>query len=155
MFRLMYISYFGKLIVSFMSYLILPFICICILITSKSQRTYLIYPLFWWVTYFLSTVETTANLQKRRCISCPIIRRFVSFLHSASYYWYIVRKHVLPKISILNSKFLGNLKAQSKIEDNELVLLVILRMRPYKNITWMRIAMNKSRNKDLLGECSN
>lgn len=75
-------SSFGKFIVSFISSRILPFISICIFMTSVLDVVYLFSQLFLWGVYFLNRDEAAAIQQMHRCISCPSPNKLLPCLWS-------------------------------------------------------------------------
>ena len=64
----------------------------------------------------------------------------------------VLQEHCFPECCVIFPKFVWYLNTKSEIQNNDLMFFWILRVRPYKNISRVRIAMDKARNKNLLCE---
>ena len=155
MFLLMQSSSLGKLIVSFIISFTRPFIQSCILITSTQMRIYPIFISFCGCVSVWNRDASFASLQTDHCISSPIPHILFSCLRSKSHDRYVIGKHAFPKCRVFQSKFLRYFKGQSEIYNNYLMFLLIFGVRSNKHVSRMRITMDKSCHKDLLGKGTN
>lgn len=120
-----------------------PFISSCIFITSVLIVRYLFSKPFWSKAYFWNKDAGVAILQTHHYTWFPISSTLIASLRSVYNLFYVMSKHIFPESRILNSELLRCLKAESKVEDYQLMLFAIAGMRSDEHVAGMRVAVHE------------